>query len=159
MKYKTILLAGLSGIFLSAQTALAIETPPGWEMKKDEDGVKYTPKDERFVYVYIGNPESDDEKTPLEMIEENFKYLGRPISQSSSPDQTGRKGDRAEAVMEVPGSGEMKFLQMVIYQVSDSQIRAIQFMGPDKDGLQERYQKAVDDMISAQYMEDMLGKQ
>ena len=61
--------------------------------------------------------------------------------------------------MKVPGSGEMKFLQMVIYQVSDSQIRAIQFMGPDKDGLQERYQKAVDDIISAQYMEDMLGKQ
>ena len=159
MKYKTILLATLSGIFVSAQTTLAIETPPGWEMKKDEDGVKYTPKDERFVYVYIGNPESDDEKTPLEMREENLKYTGSPTSQSSSLDQTGGKGDRAEAMLKVTKSGEIYFLQMLIYQVSDSQFRTIQFMGPDKDGLQERYQKAADDIISAQYAEDMLGKQ
>ena len=71
-----------------------------------------------------------------------------------------KKDKRAEVVMdvEVMGEGEPVHVKQVIYPIPKKSVRVIvMFMDGDADTSQ-RYQKTVDDIIEAQYAEDMARK-
>ena len=162
MKRQT-LLAAFTGVLLLAQNALAIETPKGWKAEKHEVGVTYSPKNAagREVSVSISLPLPDEGKTAAQLLEDVVKGMtAEGDLKNIKGGKIEKKDKRAEVVMdvEVMGEGEPVHVKQVIYPIPKKSVRAIvMFMDGDADTLQ-RYQKTVDDIIEAQYAEDMARK-
>lgn len=162
MKRKT-LLAAFTGVLLLAQNALAIETPKGWKAEKHEVGVTYSPKNAagREISVSISLPLPDEGKTAAQLLEDVVKGMtAEGDLKNIKGGKIEKKDKRAEVVMdvEVMGEGEPVHVKQVIYPIPKKSVRVIvMFMDGDADTLQ-RYQKTVNDIIEAQYAEDMARK-
>ena len=160
MKRQT-LLAAFTGVLLLVQNALAIETPKGWKEEKHEVGVTYSPENAagREVSVSISLPLPDEGKTAAQLLEDVVKGMtAEGDLKNIKGGKIEKKDKRAEVVMDVEVMGEPVRVKQVIYPIPKKSVRAIvMFMDGDADTLQ-RYQKTVDDIIEAQYAEDMARK-
>lgn len=153
--------AALAGVLLLAQNALAIETPEGWKLEKDESGVIYSPENAegREISVSISLPLPDEGKTAAQLLEDAVKGMtAEGDLKNIKGGKIEKKDKRAEVVMDVEVMGEPVRVKQVIYPIQKKSVRAIViFMDGDADTLQ-RYQKTTDEIIEAQYAEDMARK-
>ena len=160
MKRQT-LLAAFTGVLLLAQNGLAIETPKGWKAEKHEVGVTYSPENAagREISVSISLPLPDEGKTAAQLLEDVVKGMtAEGDLKIVKGGKIEKKDKRAEVVMDVEVMGEPVRVKQVIYPIPKKSVRVIvMFMDGDADTLQ-RYQKTVDDIIEAQYAEDMARK-
>ena len=161
MKRKT-LLAAFTGVLLLAQNALAIETPKGWKEEKHEVGVTYSPENAagREISVSISLPLPDEGKTAAQLLEDVVKGMtAEGDLKIVKGGKIEKKDKRAEVVMDVEVMGEPPVrVKQVIYPIPKKSVRVIVMsMNGDADTLQ-RYQKTLDDIIEAQYAEDMARK-
>jgi len=161
MKRQT-LLAAFTGVLLLAQNALAIETPKGWKAEKHEVGVTYSPENAagREISVSISLPLPDEGKTAAQLLEDVVKGMtAEGDLKIVKGGKIEKKDKRAEVVMDVEVMGEPPVrVKQVIYPIPKKSVRVIVMsMNGDADTLQ-RYQKTLDDIIEAQYAEDMARK-
>ena len=160
MKRQT-LLAAFTGVLFLAQNALAIETPKGWKAEKHEVGVTYSPENAagREISVSISLPLPDEGKTAAQLLEDVVKGMtAEGDLKNIKGGKIEKKDKRAEVVMDVEVMGEPVRVKQVIYPIPKKSVRVIVMsMNGDADTLQ-RYQKTLDDIIEAQYAEDMARK-
>ena len=171
---RKMLVAAFAGVLLLAQNALAIETPEGWKLEKVESGVTYSPENAegreisiyspenaegREISVSISLPLPDEGKTAAQLLEDAVKGMtAEGDLKNIKGGKIEKKDKRAEVVMDVEVMGEPVRVKQVIYPIQKKSVRAIViFMDGDADTLQ-RYQKTLDDIIEAQYAEDMARK-
>ena len=158
---RKMLVAAFAGVLLLAQNALAIETPEGWKLEKVESGVTYSPENAegREISVSISLPLPDEGKTAAQLLEDAVKGMtAEGDLKNIKGGKIEKKDKRAEVVMDVEVMGEPVRVKQVIYPIPKKSVRVIVMsMNGDADTLQ-RYQKTLDDIIEAQYAEDMARK-
>lgn len=167
MKRQT-LLAAFTGVLLLAQNALAIETPKGWQrgVGSEPGAISYTPEDagDRGVILMISALQTNEENLALTQFLENMADktiydnppgMGIAVLQR---DKAKQNGDRAELTFKMTILGAPVRFYMTAYPVGKNQMRATTLFIEDDAELVKRYQKTVDDIIEAQYAEDMAGK-
>ena len=101
----------------------------------------------------------DEGKTAAQLLEDVVKGMtAEGDLKNIEGGKIEKKDKRAEVVMDVEVMGEPVRVKQVIYPIPKKSVRVIVMsMNGDADTLQ-RYQKTLDDIIEAQYAEDMARK-
>lgn len=159
MKIQPLLIAALSGIIFLTQSALAIETPPGWKVETHGAERHYTPEtDTGFdILLRITPPHNNMGKSAAEWAKTVARFFaggGPTINVNGDPVIN---GDRATISMTLERPNGRRYLQITVYPLNAKQLREIAFMIRDDAELRQRYQPVVDSMIDAQYAEDHAG--
>lgn len=159
MKIQPLLIVALSGMIFLTQSALAIETPPGWKVETHGAERHYTPEtDTGFdILLRITPPHNNMGKSAAEWAKTVARFFaggGPTINVNGDPVIN---GDRATISMTLERPNGRRYLQITVYPLNAKQLREIAFMIRDDAELRQRYQPVVDSMIDAQYAEDHAG--
>ena len=151
MKRK-IFLTALSGALLLAQNAMAIETPAGWKMTPES-------ADANNIMLAISPSLSNDGKTAAQLLENAEQNLidnnGAKITQSGKIEE---KDGQANIAIQTEINGSPILVKETIYPLDPENMRDIIVFMPNNAEILQKYQKTAEDIIAAQYTEDMARK-
>ena len=162
MKIKSALLVALLGAVSIPQSALAVETPPGWHRTTDDTGITLTAIDDdnREVKLDISPLLSnDDNKSAAEYVQEFMDS-----SENSTEMQVTHRGEIQKKEKRAAITFQAKFgeipaiITFVTYPVKKNAWRSIFVIMKDDVNVRKRHQKTDNKIIEAQYAEDMASQ-